>query len=203
MSDNSITLVSPDISSPRVSKGSGATVTIWEFHMPALTPTERAAFLDEPGILCRIATIKPGGAPHVTPVWFIHEDGQVFITPRARSTWLTNIRRDPRVAVTIDEEASPYRKMTIEGAATIVHDVGDDDAWRDLYRRIARRYVPADGAERYIQETIDQPRALMALPLATSKVATWRMPLPGEAYTGIWHERYYAEGSKMAGRVAR
>ena len=171
--------------------------------MPALTPSEREAFLNEPGILCRIATIKPGGAPHVTPVWFVYEGGQVFITPRAQSTWLANIRRDPRIAVTIDEEASPYRKVTIEGTVAIVHDLGEDDAWRDLYRRIARRYVPAEGAERYVQETIDQPRALIGLSLATSKVGTWRMPLAGEAYTGIWHERYYAEGSKMAERAGR
>jgi PPOX class probable F420-dependent enzyme len=171
--------------------------------MPALSPSDRDSFLSQPGILCRIATIKPDGAPHVTPVWYIYEDGQVFITPRARSTWLANIRRDPRIAVTIDEEASPYRKVTLEGAANIVHDLGEDDAWRDLYRRIARRYVPADGAERYIQETIDQPRALIGLPLVSSKVATWRMPLPGEAYTGIWHNRYYAEGSKMAERAGR
>ena len=171
--------------------------------MPVLSIAEREAFLNEPGILCRIATIKADGAPHVTPVWFIYEDGQVYITPRARSTWLANIRRDSRIAVTIDEEASPYRKVTLEGAATIVHELGEDDAWRDLYRRIARRYVPAEGAERYIQETIDQPRALIGLSLATAKVATWRMPVGGEPYTGIWHDRYYAEGSKMAERVSR
>jgi hypothetical protein len=169
--------------------------------MPALTPGERDAFLQQPAILCRIATIKADGAPHVTPVWFICEGGEVLITPRAGSAWLGNIRRDPRVALTIDEEAGPYRKVTVEGVARIAHDLGHDEEWRDLYRRIARRYVPAEGAERYIQETIDQPRALIAVPLAGSQVGTWRMPTAGEPYTGIWHRRYYVPGSKMAARL--
>ena len=103
------------------------------------------------------------------------------------------------MALTIDEEAHPYRKVTVEGVAELRHDVGEDDAWRDRYRRIAQRYVPEVAAEHYIQETIDQPRALLAVPLATSKVRTWRMPIEGEAYAGIWHERYYAPGSKLSG----
>ena len=58
------------------------------------------------------------------------------------------------------------------------------------------------GAERYIQETIDQPRALLSVPFADSKVRTWRMPIAGEAYTGIWHDRYYVDGSKLAEAAA-
>ena len=169
--------------------------------MPALNPDERAAFLAQPGVLVRIATIRPDGAPHVTPAWFIHESGEILITPRKESAWLAHLRRDPRIALTIDEEAGPYRKITVEGVARIAYDLGRDAEWRDTYRRIACRYVPEAGAEHYIQETIDQPRALIAVPFEGSNVRSWRMPLEGEAYTGIWHKRYYVPGSKMAGRV--
>jgi PPOX class probable F420-dependent enzyme len=167
--------------------------------MPRMTPAEQATFLEQPGILVRIATLKPDGSPHVTPAWFIHEGGEILITPRKESSWLAHLRRDPRIALTIDEEAAPYRKITIEGHARMAFDLGRDDEWRDIYRRIACRYVPAEGAEHYIQETIDQPRALIAVPLAGSVVRTWRMPLPGEEYSGIWHQRYYVEGSKLRG----
>ena len=34
-----------------------------------------------------------------------------------------------------------------------------------------------------------------------SKVTTWRMPLETEDQTGIWHRRYYLDGTFMA-RVA-
>src|SRR5262245_56773550 len=170
--------------------------------MPPVASPGREAFLQEPGILCRIATIKADGAPHVTPIWFICEADTVLVTPRAESTWLEHIRRDPRVALTIDDQNPGYRKVTVEGVAELRHDLGADDAWRDLYRRIAKRYVSAEGAEAYIQNTIDQPRALIAVPLAASKVRTWRMPAQGESYTGIWHRRYYAPGSKMGAQAA-
>ena len=126
-------------------------------------------------------------------------DLPVALTPERIVQRLAHLRADPRVALVIDDQLHPYRKVTVEGVAELVHDTGEDDAWRDLYRRIACRYVPAEGAERYIQETIDQPRALLRVPLAGSKVRTWRMPVPGEAFTGIWHRRYYVPGSKMAG----
>lgn len=168
--------------------------------MPPLLPAERQAFLDQPGILCRIATLRPDGAPTVTPAWFIHDGGQILITPRAQSSWLANIRRDPRVSVTIDEEAGPYRKVRVEGVARIAYEVGRDDEWRDLHRRIARRYVPPEAADHYIAETVDQPRALIAIDIAESDVSTWRMPVQGEPYSGIWHQRYYAPGSRLAER---
>jgi PPOX class probable F420-dependent enzyme len=166
--------------------------------MPALERRERDEFLRQPGILCRIATVDGEGAPHVTPVWFIYEDGAIYITPRAASEWLDHIRHDPRVALTIDDQHHPYRKVVIEGVAEVVRHPGDDAAWRDLYRRIATRYVPPESAEHYIQETIDQPRALIRVPLELARIRTWRMPLSGEAYRGIWHDRYYVPGTRLA-----
>ena len=166
--------------------------------MPPLNSAERDAFLAAPGVLMRVATVDVGGDPHVTPIWFIHEDGRIWFTPRKESLWLEHVRAHPRVALAIDEEAAPYRKVVVEGDAEIVYDLGDDDAWRDRYRRIALRYVPPQGAEAYIQNTIDQPRALLAVSLGDSTLKTWRMPQEGESATGIWHRRYYVEGSKYA-----
>ena len=71
------------------------------------------------------------------------------------------------------------------------HPVGDDDAWRDTYRDLAARYVGREGADRYVDATIDEPRALLAVRLAEASVTTWRMPLRGEDPSGIWAERYY------------
>ena len=75
--------------------------------------------------------------------------------------------------------------------------MGDDAVWRDQYRRIAQRYVDADGAEAYVQNTIDQPRELYRLKLDQAKVSTWRMPLEGEDGMGIWHDRYYVPGTQF------
>ena len=167
--------------------------------MPFLTRAERDAFLAEPGVLMRVAVVREDGSPLVTPIWFLHEPGPeggfIYFTPRQKSEWFACLRRDPRVALCIDEQPLPYRKVIAEGEAMLRHDVGEDDAWRDLYRRIAGRYVPAEAAEAYVQNTIEQPRALFRLDLGRARVKTWRMPLEGEDQEGIWHERYYVPGT--------
>ena len=168
--------------------------------MPKMTPAERAAFLAEPGVLMRISVVRADGSPLVTPLWFIHEDDHIYFTPRARSEWYSCLRRDPRVALSIDEQPLPYRKVIVEGVAELVHDLGADALWRDRYERIAKRYVPADAAAAYIHTTIDQPRALFRVPLSTAKVRTWRMPIGDEPGDGIWHQRYYAPGSRLQRR---
>lgn len=165
--------------------------------MPPLTSEERDAFLAEPGVLMRVATVDPAGAPAVTPIWFLYERGRVLFTPRAESAWLAHLRRDPRVALCIDEQPLPYRKVLVRGRAELLHDLGEDDAWRALYLRIAERYVPPDEAASYVQGTRDQPRALFAVDLARAQLTTWRMPRPGEPPSGIWHPRYYAPGSML------
>lgn len=83
--------------------------------------------------------------------------------------------------------------MPALGVAEVLHPPGDDDAWRDLYRVIAKRYVPAEWADNYVDTTSDQPRALCAVRLdaPTTRVQTWRMPVAGEDPKGIWHPRYY------------
>ena len=88
--------------------------------------------------------------------------------------------------------------MIIEGRAELLHDLGNDDTWRDLYRNIAKRYGPEEMAEAYVENTIDQERALYCVKMEESEAKTWRMPLPGEAPEGIWHDRYYAPGTKFS-----
>ena len=112
--------------------------------------------------------------------------------------FLANIRRDPRIALTIDEDALPYRKVTVQGTARVLHEPGDDDVWRGLYRVIATRYIPDEQADDYIQNTIDQPRALIGVSMADARTTTWRMPVDDEAPTGIWARRYYVDGTVMA-----
>lgn len=165
--------------------------------MPKLSDPELEAFLGERGVLMRIATVREDGAPAVTPIWFLFEEGAIWFTPRKRSSWFANLRRDPRVALCIDEQPLPYRKVIVEGRAELVFDLGEDEAWRDRYRSIACRYVSPEAADAYIEDTIDQPRALYRLPLASSTVRSWRMPLEGEDRAGIWHQRYYESGTKL------
>ncbi len=178
--------------------------------MPKLSPPEILEFLAETGHLLRLATVDEDGMPRIAPVWCTHRAnddqlggdglGSILFTPRERSVFLTNLRRDPRIALSIDEDALPYRKVSVQGSARIVQEVGNDDEWRDIYREIACRFLDDEGADRYLTATHDQPRALIAVDLETAKVTTWRMPLDDEPGTGIWASRYYADGSRMSRR---
>ena len=136
--------------------------------------------------------------PRVTPTWFVHHDGMVLFTPRQASVFLANVRRDPRISLLFDETALPYRKVNVAGRAELVHDLHEDEVWRDIYREIAGRYIAPDAVERYIHSTIDQTRALLGVRLADAKVTSWRMPVGDEPSTGIWARRYYAENTRMA-----
>jgi PPOX class probable F420-dependent enzyme len=166
--------------------------------MPKLSDHEIAEFLAERGHLARIATVRADGAPSVVPVWFIFEGGKVLITPRKHSAFLANLRREPRVAITIDEDQGRYRKVLFEGTAELLYEVGEDRRWDDVYRRIACRYIDEASADYYLAETKDQPRALIGVDRTTARVTTWRMPSENEPYSGIWARRYYDAGTKMA-----
>lgn len=161
--------------------------------MPKLTDDEITAFLDEPGHLARIATVDDDGMPRVLPLWFVVDGRRLCFTPRKPAVIWGNIERDPRVGITIDEEAAPYRKVVLQGVVEIVHPPGEDDQWQPLYRTIAKRYVPEEAADAYVDGTADQPRALCAVHLdaPTTRLQTWRMPVSGEDPRGIWAARYY------------
>ena len=166
--------------------------------MPKLSHEEQVAFLDEPGIGLRLGCTREDGSPIVVPISFLHKDGDIYFTPRAKSEWFGCLRRDPRVALCIDELDPPLRKVIIEGTVELVHDLGEDDEWRDLYRTMMKRYTSEEEADGYVDSTIDQPRGLYKVNLASSRVKSWRTPIGDEDPTGIWHQRYYADGSMLA-----
>lgn len=157
-----------------------------------MTPEEVDAFLQEPGHLVRIGTVDPDGSPLVVPTWFIVEEGVFMVTPRERSSWFANLVARPQVCFTVDESVGPYRKVVIRGLVRTLFPLGQDDAWRDLYRRITLRYVPAEWGDAYLADTRDEPRALLGLPLSEATLSSWRMPArTGEDPLAVWAPRYY------------
>jgi len=104
--------------------------------MPKMTHAEVERLLSGNALL-RIATVSADGSPLVVPVGYLYRDGEIMITAREKVSWLADIRRDPRVCITIDDGRYPLPKVTIRGEAEIRHEPGEDDLWRD-------RRMPAD-----------------------------------------------------------
>jgi len=76
--------------------------------------TERAR-LDEAAIVW-MATRRADGSPHLTPIWFVWVDGSFWCCTTADAAKTRNVRRDPRVAVSLEDGARP---VVAEGDAVI------------------------------------------------------------------------------------
>jgi PPOX class probable F420-dependent enzyme len=86
-----------------------------------------------------IATLLPDGAPHSVPVWIDVEGAdEVVILTSPGSRKARNVKRDPRVAISITDVDQPFASVLIRGQVTELID--GDRAW-DIIDRIARKYI--------------------------------------------------------------
>jgi PPOX class probable F420-dependent enzyme len=89
-----------------------------------------------------LATLMPDGSPHVTPVWF-ELDGRVVRVNSAKGRLKDrNMRRDPRVALAVQDPQNPYHYVQLRGRVVEITEEGAD-AHID---RLAKRYL---GVDRY------------------------------------------------------
>ena len=90
-----------------------------------------------------LATLNPDGSPHLSMAWVDFEDGEVVIGSITDQPKLRNIRRDPRVSLTIQtsrtNEAGLLEYLVITGTARITEGGG-----ADLLQRLARTYLGPD-----------------------------------------------------------
>jgi PPOX class probable F420-dependent enzyme len=62
-----------------------------------------------------VATTNPDGSPQVTPVWTELDDGRITFNTAVGRVKERNIRRDPRVGLTIMARDDPYDKVVVAG----------------------------------------------------------------------------------------
>ena len=84
-----------------------------------------------------VATIRPDGTPHVTPVW-VDYDGEhvMFNTATGRAKW-HHMRRDPRVTIEVYSQDDPYEYVTVTG--TVELEVSD--AANDHIDKLSEKYT--------------------------------------------------------------
>lgn len=127
---------------------------------PAMTPAEMHAFLTRP-LVARLATVRPNGAPQVFPMWFLFQDGVFYMSTRTQAAKPGHIRRNPRVAVVIDEMVAPLKNkvITIDGRAEIV-----TTGVREITTQIYQKYMGAEAASDPVaQQSINTPRVLIKI----------------------------------------
>lgn len=116
----------------------------------AMSPSEVFAFLDRtgPALLGVVGTLRTDGSPHVVPVWYRYDGDAVYIWSDEARGWVRNLRRDPRVAFSVQELEPPYAAVLIRGRAEI--RTSDDEELTAEIRRITGRYIEGSRVETYI-----------------------------------------------------
>jgi len=74
-----------------------------------------------------LGTLMKDGSPQVTPVWVDYDGKYVRINSAKGRVKDLNIRRDPRVAISLQDPANPYRYLEIRGRVTEITETGADD----------------------------------------------------------------------------
>ena len=79
---------------------------------------------------CTMATIGPGGVPHLVAMWYGVVDQQIWFETKGRSQKVVNLRRDPTISVSIESGLTydTLRGISIEGRGVIVED--PDVLWK-------------------------------------------------------------------------
>ena len=102
----------------------------------------------DPPHTAKVATVRADGRPHVAPVWFALDDrdGAVVFTTGAETVKGRTLARDPRVAVSVDDERPPFTFVLLEGEVTMSDDLDEVRHWAGV---IGGRYMGADRADEY------------------------------------------------------
>ncbi len=140
-------------------------------NAPALAPDvlERARrFLDSADLrFATIATLGADGSPHQAVVWYLVEGDTLLVNSADGRVWPANLRRDPRISVTIEDG---YRWLAVRGTVEIVDETHAAQA--DI-AAMARRYHAdePERAEQMIRDRFElQRRVSFRLSLKSSRL---------------------------------
>lgn len=144
-----------------------------------MTPEEVDAFLGEQRT-CRVATVSPDGRPHVGALWFVWDGTSLWLYSIVRSRRWADLRRDPRVAVVVDDgtDYGELRGVELSGTVEFVGEAprtGEPHPALDTPERLF-------AAKNFGLESMPHDNRHAWLRLTPESVVSWdfrKMPGPG------------------------
>ncbi|MGN6252766.1 MAG: pyridoxamine 5'-phosphate oxidase family protein [Marmoricola sp.] len=140
-----------------------------------LSEDEVAAFLAD-NMKVQVATVGPDGAPHLTTLFYVLDQGRIAFWTYRSSQKVANLRRDPRVSCLVEDgvDYGELRGVSITGRARLLEDYDDV---RALGSRVVGRMAGVDDpallGEAGAQIVDGQARKRVGVVIEPEKVASW------------------------------
>ena len=134
--------------------------------MPRMQEDVLAEFLREPHVGV-IASLRSDGHPYTVPVWWLHDDGEFWLTGTTNRVWCKQLMRDARCSLCIEALSPVAGHVEVDGDAEALLAT-EVDIWprsRQLAEKYVRRGDPANDAafERFFANMQTEPRMLFRL----------------------------------------
>jgi PPOX class probable F420-dependent enzyme len=104
--------------------------------------SSRAKEIIEGQNIAFVATVMPDGSPHVSPVWIDHDSDMILVNTAEGRVKAKNVRRDPRVSISVVDSKNPYPPLIIRGK---VKEVTENGAVEHI-RKMSKKYT---GSEKF------------------------------------------------------
>jgi PPOX class probable F420-dependent enzyme len=114
--------------------------------MTKMSDQEWQAFVSSGTRTGKLAVVRKDGSPHVVPIWFVMDGGDVVFNTGEKTVKGRAIASDGRVSMCVDDEDPPYTYVQLNGRATISTDL---EELRRFATLIGGRYMGADRAEEF------------------------------------------------------
>jgi PPOX class probable F420-dependent enzyme len=92
-----------------------------------------------------LATLNADGSPQTSVIWVGREGDELVISSAAGRRKDRNIRRDPRVSLSVYDQRDSEIYAEIRGRATVTEDIG-----RALAVRLAEQYAGPGAGEQFL-----------------------------------------------------
>ncbi len=125
-----------------------------------MSSSEALDFLNDGSRTGKLAWVASDGRPHVAPVWFIVEDGDLVFATATRSGKALAMAREPRVSLVVDTETPPYAFVKVDGVVEVSQDL---DELRRVSTLTGARYIGADQAEAFGERNSSPGECLVRL----------------------------------------
>lgn len=135
--------------------------------MAELSEQEIAELFTEFSV-AHLCTVRPDGRPHVAPVSYMVEGDKAYVATPEGTVKLRNVRKNPKVSLSIATEPSPAKYVVLEGDARVTKD----SAARVLENVSIRNYGPEAGptvAKEWLAAGV-----VMVIEIQVNKVLSWK-----------------------------